>query len=372
MIYLDYSATTPPNIEVLDAYHKFNQEFFANSNSSHELGLSTRQKIKETGELIQDILDAKSYEVIYTSGATESNNLALKGFAFSKQYFGKHIITSPYEHSSVTSCLNYLAKQGFEVDVLSIDETGKIDLDEFEELIRKDTILVSIALINAELGIRQDLVKIKEIIKRHPHVTFHSDMTQAIGKLRIDLSGIDLISFSAHKFYGLKGIGVLLRKRKITLEPVVHGGKSTSIYRGGTPAAPLIYALGVALELAYKDFDIKHKKIQLLREYLIAELQKNIKNIHLNYEQSIPQINNFSFPGVESNIIQESLSKKHIYISSQSACSSDFSFSVTVKKITNSNELAKSSIRISLSHLTEKNEIDVLVKEIKVIINENH
>ncbi|MCK5731378.1 MAG: aminotransferase class V-fold PLP-dependent enzyme [Tenericutes bacterium] len=127
MIYLDYSATTPPSIEVLDAYHKFNQEFFANSNSSHGLGLLTRQKIKETTGMIQDILNAKSYEVIYTSGATESNNLALKGFALSNKDFGKHIITSPYEHSSVTTCLNYLAKQGYEIDVLGIDDTGKID-----------------------------------------------------------------------------------------------------------------------------------------------------------------------------------------------------------------------------------------------------
>ncbi|MCK5731780.1 MAG: aminotransferase class V-fold PLP-dependent enzyme, partial [Tenericutes bacterium] len=235
----------------------------------------------------------------------------------------------------------------------------------------EDTILVSIALINSELGIKQDLDKIKEIIKKHSHVTFHSDMTQAIGKVKVDLSGIDLISFSAHKFYGLKGIGAVLRKRRVIIEPVIHGGKSTSIYRGGTPAAPLIYSMGLTLELAYKNFDNKLKKIQLLKEYLITELQENIENVYLNYEQSIPQINNFSFPGVEASIIQESLSNKQIYISTQTACNSESSFSVTVKRITNSDELAKSSIRISLSHLTEKNDIDALIKEIKEIIHEN-
>ena len=227
------------------------------------------------------------------------------------------------------------------------------------------------AALSGTQNIKQDLDKIKEIIKKHSHVTFHSDMTQAIGKVKVDLSGIDLISFSAHKFYGLKGIGAVLRKRRVIIEPVIHGGKSTSIYRGGTPAAPLIYSMGLTLELAYKNFDNKLKKIQLLKEYLITELQENIENVYLNYEQSIPQINNFSFPGVEASIIQESLSNKQIYISTQTACNSESSFSVTVKRITNSDELAKSSIRISLSHLTEKNDIDALIKEIKEIIHEN-
>ncbi len=371
MIYLDYSATTPVNNEVLEAYTKFNQDYFANPNSNHELGLLTKQKIEEATEDIKKVLGVDAFEVIYTSGATEANNLALKGYALSNDHLGKHIITTPYEHSSVTTCLNYLEKCGFEVDVLDIDKTGLIDLDELEELIREDTILVSIALINSELGIKQNLEKITTILKKYPHVRFHSDMTQAIGKQKVDLSKVDLITFSAHKFYGLKGIGVLLRRKNLSLTPVVHGGKSTSIFRGGTPPAPLINSLAVALKLAYNDFDNKLKHIQSLYDYLCNNLLPQIECANINYKFGIPQIVNVSFTKMGAGKLQKELSKKHILISTQTACSSDSSFSVTVKKITSSDTLAETSVRISLSHLTKKAELDELITAIKEILNEN-
>ncbi|XFA99191.1 cysteine desulfurase family protein [Candidatus Izemoplasma sp. B36] len=371
MIYLDYSATTPVNKKVLDEYYQFNIEHFANPNSSHQLGLLVKEKIEETTKKIQYILNADAYEVIYTSGATESNNLAIVGYALSNQHIGKHIITSPYEHSSVTTCMNYLAKLGFEIDVLGIKEDGLLDLEELDELIRKDTILVSIAYVNSELGIKQDLERIKTIVKKYSGLKLHSDLTQAIGKLKVDLKDIDLVSFSGHKIYGLKGIGALLRKKHIKLTPVIHGGKSTSIFRGGTPPAPLIYSLGIALELAYQDFDNKLLRITNLKEYLLKSLKENIKIAHPNYINSIPQINNVSFPNIEAHIIKKALSEKDIYISTQTACNSESSFSITVKKITDSEALAESSIRISLSHLTKEIEIDTFILELKEIINEN-
>jgi cysteine desulfurase len=371
MIYLDYSATTPVNEVVLTNFIKFNQEFFANPNSTHSLGKNAELEIEETTNLISRILNVTDHEVIYTSGATEANNLAIKGFAFSNSYKGRHIITGPYEHSSVTSCLNYLAKEGFEIDVLGIKESGLVDLDELEELIRDDTILVSLSLVNSELGIIQDTKRIKDIFKKHNHVKFHSDLTQAIGKVEIPIEHIDLISFSGHKIYGLKGIGALLRRRSISLTPVIHGGKSTSIYRGGTPSTPLINSLGKTLELAYEDLPNKIKKIAELKRYLISEIEANIKEYNFNYLASIPQINNISFTNIEANIMQKKLSKKEIYVSTQTACSSESSFSQTVKKITGSDTFAKTSIRISLSHLTSRKEIDILVKAIKEIIHEN-
>ena len=371
MIYLDYSATTKVDKRVLDEYYKFNLDYFANPNSNHELGLLAKKKIDVTTDKIKDILETPNHEVIYTSGATEANNLAIIGYAQSNNHLGKHIITSPYEHSSVTTCMNYLAKQGYEIDVLEIKEDGLLDLEELEALIRKDTILVSIAMVNSELGIVQDLERIIKIVKKHSGLVLHSDLTQAIGKLKVNVKDIDLVSFSGHKIYGLKGIGALLRKKHLKLTPVIHGGKSTSIFRGGTPAGPLIYSLGLALEFAYQDFEAKIKKIESLKDYLLKVLKDNISIAQPKYLDSIPQINNISFLGVKANLIKDALSKKAIYVSTQTACNSDSSFSVAVKKLTGSDELAESSIRISLSHLTDKSEIDSLIVALKEILDEN-
>ncbi|MBN2540078.1 MAG: cysteine desulfurase [Bacilli bacterium] len=370
MIYLDYSATTPPDSRVLEAYQIFNQEYFGNPNSNHELGILAKHQIEKASKEIKEILRAENYEVIYTSGATEANNLALKGYALANQDKGKHIITSPYEHSSVTTVLNYLAKNGYEIDVLDTNKQGLVDLNELRNLLRSDTILVSIAMVNSELGIVQDFETIKEILSEHEHVVFHSDMTQAIGKLAIDLKGLDLVTLSAHKIYGLKGIGALLRKTSINLEPVIHGGKSNSFFRGGTPPAPLMNSLAVALRFAYKDFNKKIEHIKGLNEYLRDRLAE-IKHCVINYKDGIPQILNVSFLDLAAEHMHHELSKRKIYVSTQTACNSENSFSHTVKRVTNSNERASTSIRISLSHLTKKQEIDEFIDACKEILNEN-
>ena len=372
MIYLDYSATTKADEAVLEQYVEDNNLLFANPNSIHELGLSVKQKIEDASRNINQMLGLYNYEVIYTSGATESNNLAIKGYALQNAYKGKHIITSPYEHSSVTTVLNYLEKHDFDIDILDLDEDGRVSIAHLKELIREDTILVTISLINSELGILQDMDAIKEILKKHPNVVFHSDMTQAIGKVQVDLNGIDLISFSGHKIYGLKGIGALLRKKSIDLLPVVHGGKSTSIFRGGTPPAPLILSLEKALSLAIWNLDEKIKKITDLKTYLIKGILPEVGEFHLNYPNSIPQIINVSFPKLEANVLLQELSKRNIYISTQTACASESSFSHTVKRLTNSDLLATTSVRISLSHLTTIEELNQLGLALKEILNENN
>ena len=371
MIYLDYSATTTVNNEVLHEFININKEYFGNPNSSHKLGFLAKDLIDQTTIKIKNILNVPGYEVIYTSGATEANNLGIIGFCEANKHRGNHIISSPYEHSSVTSCLNHLEKIGYEVDILQVDANGDIDLSDLEELINENTILVTISAINSELGIPQNIEAINRIVKKHPNVIFHSDMTQAIGKINVDLNNCDLISLTGHKFYGLKGIGALLRKESINLMPVVIGGKSTSIFRGGTPATPLIHSLGIALELAYLDFNKKIKYIKSLKAYLIELLDKHIPSYHLNYKDSIPQIINLSFVGIKSHIIQKALSEKEIYISTQTACNSESSFSVTVKKLTGSDALAESSLRVSLSHLTTKAELDEFILALKELVNEN-
>ena len=307
MIYLDYSATTPVNPKVLDNYLEFNRDYFGNPNSTHELGLLANHQINKAANEILNILKLENYEVIFTSGATEANNLALKGFAFANMQKGKHIITSPYEHSSVIACLNYLAKFGFDIDILPIDKDGLIDINVLDKTIREDTILVSISKVNSELGIKQDLAKIIETLKKHPQVKFHSDMTQAIGKHRSNLEGIDLISFTGHKIYGLKGIGALLRKKDINLDPVIHGGKSYSIFRGGTPSTPLINSLMVALRYAYQDFEVKIKHVEELNRFFKEDLLKELKHVELNYKNGIPQIINVSFLDIEAQKLHKEL-----------------------------------------------------------------
>ena len=240
MIYLDYSATTKTSKEVLDTFVKASTDFIGNPNSLHKLGVDAHNLIDKATKQIADILKVKPDEIIYTSGSSESNNLALKGISLKYQNRGKHIITTEFEHSSIYGPIGYLEKMGFECDFVKTNADGTVDLDNLKSLLRKDTILVSICAVNSEIGIREQIEEIGKVVKENSNAFFHVDATQAIGKINIDLSNVDLASFSAHKFFGIKGIGVLIKKDKIMLEPLIHGGKSTTIFRSGTPALPLI------------------------------------------------------------------------------------------------------------------------------------
>jgi len=371
MIYLDYSATTPANSKVLDAFIATNKAYYGNPNSTHELGILTNHQIAKATKEITEILKADDFEIIYTSGATEANNLALKGYASANRHKGNHIITTPYEHSSVTACLNYLSQKGFDVDVVNLDESGRIDLHHLEKLIKSDTILISIAAVNSELGIIQDFPAIIQILEKYPDVVLHSDMTQAIGKIKIDLSGIDLVSLSAHKFYGIKGIGALLRRKSINLIPVIHGGKSTSPLRSGTPPAPLIYSMAIALRLVYQDFEKKYRHVEELRHFLYEELLADFPHLAYNHKDGIPHIINLSFLEIKAGVLHKELSKRHIYISTQTACNSESSYSDTVKRLTGSDRHAESSVRISLSYLSKKNDLVEFVNAVKEIIDAN-
>ena len=372
MIYLDYSATTPVDRLVLEDYLEFNKNNFANSNSLHKLGKTALNDLTKTTKSIKELLNLKTHELVYTSGATEANNLALKGIANKNKNKGNHIITTPFEHSSVTTCLNYLAKMGFIIDVVDYDESGKIDLNELDDLITEKTILVSINLVNSEVGILQDLTAINNILKKYPQVVFHSDMTQAIGKVKLDFSQADLISFSAHKIYGFKGIGGLFVRKGLKLTPIIHGGKSASDLRGGTPPTNLIHSLGKTVELALTDFNKKLSRIAKTNNYLLTKL-KTIDNLIVNSnEDSIKQIVNFSYPNLVAQEMQDYLSDRDIFVSTTTACSSDESISKTIKELTGSYERAVSSIRVSLSHLTTKTEIDALILALEELENESN
>lgn len=366
MVYLDYSATTPVNEEVLNTYVEVTKKYIGNPNSLHKLGLEAKQLIDAATKQVADIFGVSSNEVIYTSGASEANNLAIKGICF--KHTGKHIITTELEHSSVSEAVKYMEKLGYQVSYVKLDNKGLVDLADLENLIRNDTVLVSIAAVNSEVGVVQDLEAISKIVKKYPKVFFHSDMTQSIGKMKVNLAYVDLASVSAQKFYGMKGIGCLIKKANIDIEPLIHGGKSTTIFRSGTPATPLIVSFAKALRLAYVDFDKKNQHVLELHDYLINRLNSLDVLINSN-EFCLPYIVNISLKGIKPETMLHALEQDDIYISTQTACSTG-NYSLAVFAVTNDMEKASHSIRVSLSYLTTKEEIDIFVNSLEKHISE--
>ncbi|MDD3392396.1 MAG: cysteine desulfurase family protein [Bacilli bacterium] len=362
MIYLDYSATTPVNKEVLDTFNKVSLNYIGNPNSLHKLGVEAKTLINSATEQIADILKIKPSEIIYTSSASEANNLAIKGIALKYQNRGKHIITTPLEHSSIYGPLNYLSDLGFEIDFVNITDNGMIDIDHLKSLIRNDTILFTTNSVNSELGIIQPIEEIGKMLKGYPKCYFHVDMVQSIGKIHIPLDNVDLISIEAHKFYGIKGIGMLIKKDKILLEPLIHGGKSTTVFRSGTPATSLIVSLAKALRLSYINLDEKYKYVQNLNNLIRMGLEK-YDDVAVNSPiNALPYVINFSVDGIKPETFMHALEEYDIYISTQTACSNPNNISKAVYSVTKDSKKAGSSLRISLSHLTTENEVEQFLK----------
>lgn len=369
MIYLDYSATTPVDKRVLDSFNKACLDYPGNANSIHSLGVKSNALINAATKQISEILGVLPSEIIYTSGSSESNNLAIKGICEKYQNRGKHIITTKYEHSSIYGPISYLQRHGFEVDFVESDELGRVDLDSLKKLVREDTILVSITSVNSEIGIMNPIEEIANILKEYPKIFFHVDMTQSIGKYKIELKNIDLISMSAHKIFGLKGIGMLIKKEKIMLEPIIHGGKSTTVFRSGTPALPLIVSLSKALRLIYENIDENYQKVKRLNLILREKLQ-TIPNIYINSnEVCSPYVLNISAVGVKPETMVHALEEHEIYISTQTACSSNDTLSKAVLELTKDIDRASTSLRISLSYLTTEEEIETFLKVFEECFN---
>ena len=366
MIYLDYSATTPVNPEVLDSFNKACNNYIGNANSSHKLGINIHNLIKKSTEQIMNVLNiSNNKEIVYTSGSSEANNLAIKGVALRYKNRGKHIITSRYEHSSVNKVMEYLESIGYEISYVNTNEDGIIDINNLKEIIRDDTILVSINAVNSEIGLKEPINEIGLLLKEYPKCIYHVDLTQAIGKINVDFTNIDLASFSAHKIYGLKGIGCLVKNKNIDFIPLIHGGKSTTIYRSGTPAHPLIVSMSKAVRLACIDLDKKYDYVSSLNSKIKNELSK-LDNVFINSNKySIPHILNISVLKVKAETFMRALEDYDIYVSTKTACSDDNSYSENVYDLTKDMERAKSSIRISLSHLTTEEEVDTFIQTFK-------
>ena len=357
MIYLDYSATTPVDEGVLDSYVKVTRDYIANANSIHTLGVRSKELLMQATNQIADIFNCHPKELIFTSGASESNTTAVKGVAFKYASRGKHIITSKLEHKSILEVMGFLSSIGYEVSFVNILPNGQIDLKDLESLIRDDTILVSICAVNSETGFKQPLKTIRQIInKKNPNVIFHSDLTQALGKTKFYLSDLDLASFSSHKIYAPKGIGILYKRRDLQIDTLIYGTTENCPFRGGTPALPLVVAFSKAIRLMNKNFNKNVKKCEKLKSELLKGLSKYPIQINSN-DICVTQIVNFSLLKIKSETFVHALEKYEVYVSTTTACSS-LEESVVLKAISNGNkDVSTTSIRVSLSHLTSMEDI---------------
>lgn len=368
MYYFDYSATTKTDKEVLNRFNEVSQNYFGNANSSYDFAKKCKNIIDESSEIIANYFNILPNEIIYTSGASEANNLAIKGVA--ELTDKKHIITTKIEHSSVVSTLSYLQSKGYKIDFVNMTKEGTVDIDHLKSLISDDTFLVTMCGVDSELGIKQPFEEVGKILSGYDNIIFHVDITQCLGKIPVDLENVDLASFSGHKIYAPKGIGALIKKNTVKLSPLIHGGKSTTVYRSGTPQNELIASLAKAIELLAPNVEKYYDKVKELNLYLKEKLD-GVALIN-STDKSIPNVLNISLPGVQKQAIQDYLATKEIYVSLNTACSLNNDYSKAVYELYNDMDRAKSSIRVSLSYKTTKEEIDYLVKNIREYLNENN
>ena len=358
MIYLDYSATTPVTYDVLESYNKATRDYMGNANSLHALGIKSKVLLNSATKQICELLNINEDELIITSGATESNNTALKGVALAYQNRGKHIVVSKLEHPSIYKICEFLETMGFEISYVNNDKDGLIDFDDLKSIVREDTILVSICAVNSETGVRQPLKTIRQIIKKeNPNAVFHSDITQAIGKVPVNLHDVDMASMSGHKIFGPKGVGILYKNSKVNMVPLIHGSGKFNELRSGTPPLPLIVALSKALRIALTDLERKEDLVSKLNEKVCKDLER-YPDIKINKTKySIPHILSVSLMNIKPETFVHALEEDEVYIGTNTACSSG-ELSSSVMAIYNDKLRATTTIRISISHVTTNEEIN--------------
>lgn len=359
MIYLDYSSTTPPDPRVLQVFLAAGK-ICGNYNASNSYGMSIKSQLDDIVKQLQAMLALPDHDLICTSGATEANNLAIKGISTQ----GKNkIITTNFEHASIYAPITTLQKKGFKVAFVRTLKNGLVDTSHLAELLDENTCLVSIASVSSEVGYLQPINGLSTLIHKKSKAIFHIDATQTIGKAELDLSGADLISLSAHKFYGIKGVGLLLKRKDISLSKEIVGGHSLSKYRSGTPPTELIVSMAKALSLWQEEKDERLQKVTHIRMLLEDQL-KELPNVKINNLGSIPQIVSLSVGGKTGKEMQQFLDENSIAVSVGSACSTT-PYSQIVAEITNDMQTAQESFRVSLSHMTTEAEISELVKCLK-------
>jgi len=372
-IYMDYSATTPVDPRVVDKMIPYLREQFGNPASrSHSYGWTAERAVEEARENVAALVNADPREIIWTSGATESDNLAIKGAAHFYKSKGKHIITVKTEHKAVLDTCRELEREGFEVTYLDVQDDGLIDLEKFKAAIRPDTILVSVMSVNNEIGVIQDIEAIGEIT-REKGIVFHVDAAQATGKIDIDLQKlkVDLMSFSAHKTYGPKGIGALYvrRKPRVRIEAQMHGGGHERGMRSGTLATHQIVGMGEAFRIAREEMATENERIRMLRDRLLRGLSE-IEEVYVNgdMEKRVPHNLNISFNFVEGESLI--MAVKDVAVSSGSACTSaSLEPSYVLRALGRNDELAHSSIRFTVGRFTTEQDVDYVINLLKTKIS---
>lgn len=374
--YLDNAATTRVFPEVREMMVHVMEEDFGNPSSKHTKGITAENYIKEAKETICTQLKCKPKEIIFTSGGTESNNMAFIGTAIANRRAGKHVITTRIEHASVYEPMAYLEEMGYDVTYLPVDSTGRVSVEELENAIREDTFLISIMYVNNEVGSVQPIEQIGQMLKKkHPQILFHVDAIQAFGKYKIvpKKLGVDMMSVSGHKIHGPKGSGFLYVNEKVKIRPILFGGGQQDGMRSGTENVPAIAGLGVAVKEIYTGHLEKRAKLYELKKRLIAGLQ-DVDGVTINalidpIEETAPHIVSVSFANTRSEVMLHALAQKGVFVSSGSACSSNHpELSGTLQAIGVKSELLDSTLRFSFSVMTTSEEIDYAIEVVKEVL----
>ncbi len=373
LIYLDNAATTSLYPEVLEEMMPYLTTYYGNPSSVYSFAGESKKAVDEARTRVANLIGAKDNEIYFTGGGSESDNWALKATAFALKDKGKHIITSKIEHHAVLHTCEYLAKQGYEITYLDVDENGVIKLDELEKAIRPDTILISIMFANNEIGTIEPIKEIGTIAKKHG-ILFHTDAVQAFGHIRINVDelNIDMLSASGHKIHGPKGIGVMYIRNSVKIGAFIHGGAQERSRRAGTLNVPAIVGLGKAADIAANHMEEYSEIEKNLRDYLIEKVLKEIPYSRLNghREDRLPNNANFCFRFIEGESLLIMLDQKGICASSGSACTSgSLDPSHVLLAIGLPHEIAHGSLRITLSEVTTKEDIDYLIESVKAIVD---
>ena len=373
-VYFDNAASTKVSPSVIEVMKKTMEEDYANPSARHVMGVEAENYYKEAAQAVSKTLKVNPKEIVFTSGGTESNNMALIGAARVYQRSGRHIISTSIEHPAVYEPLAYLKEEGFEISILPVDSLGHISLEELKNTIRKDTVLISAMLVNNEMGAVEPVDEIAALIKSiNPQIIFHVDAIQAYGKYRIypKKSGIDLLSVSGHKLHAPKGVGFLYVNEKIKIKPVVFGGGQQRGLRSGTLNIPGIAGMGKAASEAYENFDNKVKKVAEIKDHIISGLE-NTEGVSINSQRgllSAPHVLSVTVKGIRGEVLLHALEAEGIYVASGSACSSNHpGISGTLKGIGLTDEAAASTIRLSFSEYNTMHEADYFLERLNEML----
>ena len=369
MIYLDNAATTKPYKEALESFNKTSENYFFNTASIHQSGKTASKLLESARQQILDLMFLKDYDLVFTSSATESNNIAIQSTLRRKKAFGSTILTSELEHPSIVNVLEEMKNEGFNVKYIKTNSAGQVDIEHFKSILDNDTIFVTTLAVNNIIGSVQPIEEMVKILKDFPKVHFHVDATQAIGKADIDYRGVDTVSISGHKFNSVKGVGGLFVKKLANLSPIQYGGGHEKNIRSGTVNLPAITSMAKALRLTLENARAVNQRLSKFNDQ-VREAVSDLKSIYVQ-KKSAPYIINLSFIGAKGEVVVNALSERGILVSTTSACASKLTtLNETLLAIKMDEAVIEASIRISMGKDTNQEDVDELIKALKEVYEE--